>query len=96
MTQRPIDVLIEIFTFIIDNLAILSLYKDVAKRIGDDSFIIPLKLEPFDAPFVIAQAQRIAFDNGWSTGLAELTEALRDYGVANAGSSTADQKVVTA
>jgi hypothetical protein len=35
---------------------------EVAKAIGDDSFIIPLRLEQFEAPFLVVQAQRIEFE----------------------------------
>src|SRR5690606_23566200 len=52
-----------------------------ARQLGDDSFIIPLRLETYDAIFRIAHAQYIDFKRSWAAGLAELTELLRDQGV---------------
>jgi hypothetical protein len=56
----------------------VQIASDVAKKIGDTSFIIPLRLGPFEAPFLIAHAQYIDFSNGWSSGLHELLSALQD------------------
>jgi hypothetical protein len=56
----------------------IQIASDVAKKIGDTSFIIPLKLGPFDAPFLIAHAQYIDFSRGWSSGLHELMSAFQD------------------
>ena len=56
----------------------IQIASDVAKKIGDTRFIIPLKLGPFDAPFLIAHAQYIDFSHGWSSGLHELLTALQD------------------
>jgi hypothetical protein len=56
----------------------IQIASDVAKKIGDLRFIIPLKLGPFDAPFLIAHAQYIDFSHGWSSGLHELLAALQD------------------
>src|ERR1700688_1809728 len=56
----------------------IQIASDVAKKIGDTRFIIPLKLGPFDAPFLIAHAQYIDFSHGWSSGLHELMAALQD------------------
>lgn len=54
---------------------------NLSRKLGDDSFIIPLRLEPYEAPIRIAQAQYIDFKNSWAHGLAELTELLQDKGV---------------
>lgn len=54
---------------------------NLARRLGDNAFIIPLRLAAYDAPFRIAQAQYIDFRGSWAAGLAELTELLRDKGV---------------
>lgn len=51
---------------------------DVARKIGDQSFIIPLRLGKFDAPFLIAHAQFIDFSRSWSSGLHELVSTLQD------------------
>jgi hypothetical protein len=49
---------------------------DVARKIGDQEFIIPLRLAPFEVPLLIAHAQYIDFQRGWVAGLAELLEVL--------------------
>lgn len=51
---------------------------NLARKLGDDAFIIPLRLDSYDAPFRIAQAQYIDFKGGWARGLVELTELLVD------------------
>jgi hypothetical protein len=56
----------------------IQLASDVARKIGDREFIIPLRLGAYDAPFLIAQAQYIDFTRGWSQGLAELLVTLSD------------------
>lgn len=54
----------------------IQIASDVGRKIGDPNFIIPLRMEPFDAPFLIAHAQYIDFKRGWAAGLAELLETL--------------------
>ena len=49
------------------------------RKIGDQEFIIPLRLAPFDAPFVIAHAQYIDFQRSWAGGFAELFNALTRF-----------------
>lgn len=56
----------------------IQIASDVARKIGDGRFIIPLKLAPFEAPFLIAHAQYIDFSRGWSSGLHELLSTLQD------------------
>ena len=51
---------------------------NLARQLEDDQFIIPLRLEAYEAPFRIAQAQYIDFKNSWARGLAELTELLEE------------------
>lgn len=53
----------------------------LATQLGDSSFIIPLRLQSYEAPFRIAQAQYIDFKAGWAKGLAELAALLRDMDV---------------
>jgi hypothetical protein len=53
----------------------------LSRQLGDDAFIIPLRLEAYDAPFRIAQAQYIDFKGGWAHGLAELTALLDEMAV---------------
>ena len=54
----------------------IQIATDVAKAIGDDRFIIPLRLAAYDAPFLIAHAQYIDFSKSWSKGLLELLDTL--------------------
>jgi hypothetical protein len=56
----------------------LQIASDVAKKIDDKAFVIPLRLGAFDAPFVIAQAQYINFETSWAAGLQELLQTLND------------------
>lgn len=66
----------------------LHIASDVGQRIGDAAFIIPLRLGPFDAPFVIAQAQYIDFEPSWALGLQKLIKDLDDvYGVPRTGAA---------
>lgn len=55
----------------------IQIASDVARKIDDPNFIIPLRLAPFEAPFLIAHAQYIDFSRGWATGLYELFEVLQ-------------------
>ena len=54
----------------------IQIASDVARKIGDKEFVIPLRLAPFEAPFLIAHAQYIDFQRGWAAGLAELLDVL--------------------
>lgn len=54
----------------------IQIASEVAKKIGDHEFIIPLRLGPFDAPFLIAHAQYIDFQRSWMKGLSELLATL--------------------
>jgi hypothetical protein len=55
----------------------IRIASETAKKIGDKDFIVPLRLEAFDAPLGIAHAQWIDFSKGWSRGLSELLELLK-------------------
>lgn len=57
----------------------LQIASDVARALKDDAFIIPLRLEPFKAPFLIAQAQYIDFQRGWAQGLHDLISVLDEF-----------------
>lgn len=48
----------------------------LARNLNDREFIIPLRLEPYEAPFRIAQSQYIDFSHSWAAGLAELVDLL--------------------
>ncbi|CAM2192456.1 Toll/interleukin-1 receptor domain-containing protein [Paraburkholderia kururiensis] len=62
----------------------------LARQLGDASFILPLRLEPYDAPFRIAHAQYIDFRKSWASGLAELTELLRNQAVPSGAPGSMD------
>lgn len=59
----------------------IEIAAQLARQLQDASFIIPLRLDAYDAPFRIAQAQYIDFRGGWARGLVELAELLRDKAV---------------
>jgi len=59
----------------------VQIASDVAKEIKDNEFIIPLRLDKFNAPFLIAHAQYIDFSKSWSRGLVELIEVLDGHKV---------------
>jgi hypothetical protein len=54
----------------------IQIAHDTGKAIRDTEFIIPLRLEPFDAPFLVAHAQYVDFSRSWSQGLSELLDTL--------------------
>ena len=56
----------------------IQIATDVNRKIGDTNFIIPLRLGPFEAPFLIAHAQYIDFSRSWAGGLHELMGLLED------------------
>jgi hypothetical protein len=56
----------------------IQIATEVARKIGDNTFVIPLRMEPFEAPFLIAHAQYIDFTGGWARGLTELLETLQE------------------
>lgn len=55
----------------------IRIASETARKIDDKDFVVPLRLEAFDAPLGIAHAQWIDFSRGWSVGLAELLELLK-------------------
>ncbi len=55
----------------------IRIASETAKKIGNKDFIVPLRLEPFDAPLGIAHAQWIDFSKGWARGLSELLDLLQ-------------------
>ncbi len=54
----------------------IQIASDVGRKLNDPNFIIPLRLERFEAPFLIAQAQYIDFRQSWAAGLFELLATL--------------------
>lgn len=59
----------------------IQIATEVAKKLGDTEFIIPLRISNYDAPFLIAQTQYIDFKRSWSDGLTELLQVLEEYSV---------------
>ena len=59
----------------------IQIASETAQKIGDKEFIIPLRLAPYEAPFLVVQAQYIDFSAGWAVGLKELVETLDAFGV---------------
>ena len=69
----------------------IQIAHDVGRGIGDSEFVIPLRLNRFDAPFLIAHAQYINFERSWASGLAELLDTLEEtYHVPRATDSIYD------
>ncbi len=59
----------------------VKLAQQVAKKIEDDAFIIPLRKEKYELTFDTALAQYIDFTANWGQGLVELAGTLEAYGV---------------
>lgn len=68
---------------------------NLARKLGDDAFIIPLRLESYEAPFRIAQAQYIDFKGGWAAGLVELTELLTEKRIPRTAAKDIDTWIAT-
>ena len=56
----------------------IQIAHQTGKCIGDPEFVIPLRVTRFDAPFLIAHAQYINFEQSWAKGLAELLDTLEN------------------
>jgi hypothetical protein len=56
----------------------IQIATEVAKKMKDEAFIIPLKLAKYDSPFLVAHAQYIDFEAGWARGLTQLLKDLRE------------------
>ena len=54
---------------------------DLARELGDEQFIIPMRLEKYKKLFGIGELQYINFENRWAQGLSELLEALKKQNV---------------
>jgi TIR domain len=59
----------------------IQIGSDLSKKLGDKGFIIPLRLEDFESPFLTVHLQYINFKNSWASGLAELTELLNSKSI---------------
>jgi TIR domain len=65
----------------------IKLAQQVAAKLGDTSFIIPLRKERYELTFDTALAQYIDFTENWGAGLVELTKTLQEYNVPRSGPS---------
>jgi hypothetical protein len=54
----------------------ITIASDTGRKINDNAFIVPLKLARYESPLLIAHAQYIDFEKGWSAGLSELVSLL--------------------
>jgi hypothetical protein len=62
----------------------IAIAAQIAKKIGDQQFIVPLRLAPFDAPLQIAHAQCVDFSNSWAEVLSELLALLGELKIPRA------------
>lgn len=63
----------------------------LAKQLGDAQFIIPLRLEPYEPTFRIANFQYIDFTRSWAAGLGELSALLSELRVPTTGEAVPAQ-----
>ncbi len=66
----------------------ITIAEDLSKELGDENFIIPLRLEPYKKLFGIGGLQYINFVGSWANGLHELIEALEKKNVPKNNSIT--------
>lgn len=59
----------------------IGIAEEVAKKINDENFILPLRLRSFNKVFGIGELQYINFEDQWSDGLDKLLESLNRYEV---------------
>lgn len=57
----------------------IEMASNIANKLGDKEFIIPLRLENYEAPFRIAHIQYVDFKRSWSQGFVELAELLEQF-----------------
>lgn len=63
----------------------IAIATQTAKKIGDNAFIVPLRLAPFEAQLQIAHAQYLDFSKSWAAGLADLFALIGEFGVPKTG-----------
>lgn len=81
LRQRAIKVLLVCTPNGLDKRGVrneIEIATNLARQLNDDAFIVPLRLESYEAPFRIAHAQYIDFKGGWAKGLAELYALLQE------------------
>jgi hypothetical protein len=59
----------------------ITLAVETAKKIGASDFVIPLRIAPFESPFLIAHAQFVDFEKSWDDGLKALLKVLNEGAV---------------
>ena len=59
----------------------ITIANETGKRLKEDGFIVPLRLQAYEKPLQIAHAQYINFEKSWAEGLAELVALLEEIGV---------------
>lgn len=60
---------------------------ETGKKIGDDSFIVPLRMADYQSPYLVIYAQWIDFKESWAVGLKSLVETLEASGVPRPGTT---------
>ena len=63
----------------------VSIATQTAKKIGDNAFIVPLRLAPFEPQLQIAHAQYLDFSKSWAAGLADLLALIDEFGIPKTG-----------
>jgi hypothetical protein len=63
----------------------IKLAVETGRKIGDHAFIIPLRMEDYESPYLMAYAQWVDFKEGWATGLKDLLDGLEASGVPRPG-----------
>jgi hypothetical protein len=66
----------------------LKIAQQIAVKICDNCFVIPLRKERYDLTFDTALAQHVDFTENWGKGLIELVKTLEEYRVPRRGSSS--------
>ena len=59
----------------------IGIAQDVSREIGDEKFILPLRVKRFRKVFGMGELQYLNFESSYADGLAELLEALEKQGV---------------
>src|SRR5262245_40008535 len=59
----------------------ITIASQTAKKIRDDSFIVPLRLASFEPQLQVAHAQYIDFSQSWAAGLGELLALLAERNI---------------
>jgi hypothetical protein len=63
----------------------ITIATQTAKKIGDNAFIVPLRLAPFEPQLQIAHAQYLDFSKGWAAGLSDLLALIDEFRIPKPG-----------